>query len=132
MSACCANISSARVFFRPDTPRLGEHWNRSCHSPLFCPFRIAWAGEEAARRLKSGLSSLPQDFHHVIAVQEQVWTGDHLQFRLSALGQVASGRIDVADDHIRLEVTLPWLLSRLVEKIQPLIRREGVLMLEKK
>jgi hypothetical protein len=26
----------------------------------------------------------------------------------------------------------PWLLARLVEKIQPLIRREGTLMLEKK
>jgi hypothetical protein len=88
--------------------------------------------EEAARRLKSGLSSLPPDFHHVIAVQEQVWMGDHLQFRLSALGQVASGTIDVADDHVRLEVTLPWLLAQLVEKIQPLIRREGALMLEKK
>ena len=58
--------------------------------------------------------------------------GDHLQFHVSALGQVASGTVDVADDHVRLEVTLPWLLARLVEKIQPLIRREGALMLEKK
>jgi hypothetical protein len=97
---------------------------------LSIPHRLG--REEAARRLKAGLNSLPPDFHHVIAVQEQVWMGDHLQFRLSALGQVASGTIDVADDHVRLEVTLPWLLARLVEKIQPLIRREGTLMLEKK
>ena len=52
----------------------------------------------------------------MIAVQEQAWMGDNLQFRLSALGQVASGTIDVGDDHVRLEVTLPWLLAQLAER----------------
>ena len=50
----------------------------------------------------------------------------------SAPGQAASGIIDVAEDHVRLEVTLPWLLAKLAEKIQPMIRKEGTLMLEKK
>jgi hypothetical protein len=45
---------------------------------------------------------------------------------------VACGNIDVADDHVRLEVLLPWLLAKVAEAIQPLIRKEGVLMLEKK
>jgi len=40
--------------------------------------------------------------------------------------------IDVADDHVRLEVTLPWLLAKIAEKFTPAIRKEGVLMLEKK
>jgi hypothetical protein len=43
-----------------------------------------------------------------------------------------SGGIDVADDHVRLEVVLPWLLAMIAEKIQPLIRKEGTLMLDKK
>jgi hypothetical protein len=51
---------------------------------------------------------------------------------VSALGQAAAGIIDVAEDHVRLEVTLPWLLAKLAEKIQPMIRKEGTLMLEKK
>jgi hypothetical protein len=58
--------------------------------------------------------------------------GDHLQFRVSALGQVASGTINVGHDHLRLEVTLPWLLSKFAEKLAPAISREGGLMLEKK
>ena len=100
--------------------------------PLVLSISHRLGKEEAVRRLKSGLGSLPSNVRHVIAVQEQVWTGDHLQFRVSAVGQVAGGTIDVADDHVRLELTLPWLLARFVEKIQPLIRREGTLMLEKR
>jgi hypothetical protein len=29
-------------------------------------------------------------------------------------------------------VVLPWLLAKIAETLQPLIRKEGVLMLEKK
>jgi hypothetical protein len=88
--------------------------------------------DEAIRRLKSGLGKMRTNYGHLLAVQSEVWTGDRLQFQVSALGQVAAGIIDVADDHVRLEVTLPWLLAKLAEKIQPMIRKEGTLMLEKK
>lgn len=100
--------------------------------PLVLSISHSLGKEEAVRRLKTGLGSVSSSFGHVISVQEETWTGDHLQFRLSALGQVASGTIDVAHDHARLEVTLPWLLAQLVEKIRPLIRKQGTLMLEKK
>jgi hypothetical protein len=49
-----------------------------------------------------------------------------------ALGQSASGSIDVAEDYVRLEVFLPWLLAKLVGTIQLLVRKEGALLLEKK
>ena len=39
-------------------------------------------------------------------------------FRVRALGQAASGHLDVEDDHVRLEVTLPWLLQRFAEAAQ--------------
>jgi Putative polyhydroxyalkanoic acid system protein (PHA_gran_rgn) len=105
---------------------------RQMSKPLVLSISHSLGKEEAVRRLKSGLSSVPATFHHVLAVQEEVWTGDHLQFRVSALGQVASGTIDVADDHVRLTVALPRLLAQLAKKIQPLIRNQGKLMLEKK
>ena len=88
--------------------------------------------DEALRRLKSGLGSASANFGHVFKVEEQNWAGPHLQYRISALGQVASGSIDVADDYVRLEVFLPWLLAKLAETLQPLIRKEGTLLLEKK
>ena len=52
--------------------------------------------------------------------------------RMRAVGQTAAATIDVLDDHLRLEVTLPWLLAKLTEKIVPTNQREAVLMLEKK
>jgi hypothetical protein len=87
---------------------------------------------EALRRLQSGLAKVSTNFGHLFTVQEETWTGDHLSFRISALAQVASGTIDVAEDHVAVEIVLPWLLAQLVDKLQPLIRREGALMLEKK
>jgi len=68
----------------------------------------------------------------LIKVDEETWVGDRLTLRVSALGQSANGVIDVADDHVRLEVQLPWLLAKLGEKIKGAISREGTLMLEKK
>jgi hypothetical protein len=101
-------------------------------NPLVLSIPHTLGKEEAVRRLKSGLAGVPASFGQVLAIQEEVWTGDHLQFRVSALGQVASGTIGVAHDHVRLEVALPWLLAQLVEKIRPLIQKQGSLMLDKK
>lgn len=88
--------------------------------------------EEALRRLKSGLGSVRTNFSHLFSIQEEIWTDNQLQFRVSALAQVVSGSIIVAEDHVHLELFLPWLLAKFAEKIQPLVRREGTLMLEKK
>jgi hypothetical protein len=87
--------------------------------------------DEAARRLKAGLakatSTLP-----MIALDEEVWAGDRMTFRLNAMGQQAAGTVDVADKDVRIEVTLPWLLQRFAEMIQGGIAQKGQILLEKK
>ncbi|MGB6537724.1 MAG: polyhydroxyalkanoic acid system family protein [Xanthobacteraceae bacterium] len=88
--------------------------------------------EEAVRRLKSGLGTVRTSYGHLLTVQEETWSGDRLLFRVSALAQAVSGTIDVFDDRVNLEVVLPWLLAAIAERIQPLIRHEATLMLEKK
>jgi putative polyhydroxyalkanoic acid system protein len=55
-----------------------------------------------------------------------------MNFRVRALGQAASGSLDVAEDHVRLEVTLPWLLQKFAQVAQAAIRTSGKLLLEKK
>lgn len=86
--------------------------------------------EEAVRRLQSGFGRA-QGFAG-LNIMEQTWTGERLQFRAGALGQVASGTVDVADDHVRIEVQLPWLLAQMAEKAKALMQRQGQLLLEKK
>lgn len=88
--------------------------------------------EEAARRLKAGFERAGSQFGGILTVSRQAWSGDRLTFQASALGQHASGTVDVMDDSIRIEVTLPWLLGKIAEKLIPAIRRESTLMLEKK
>jgi hypothetical protein len=100
--------------------------------PLFVSIPHHLGKDEAVRRLKSGLDTVRASYGHLFTVQEEAWTGDRLQFRVSALAQAVSGSIDVFDDHVNLEIMLPWLLAAIAERIQPLIRREGTLMLEKK
>jgi Putative polyhydroxyalkanoic acid system protein (PHA_gran_rgn) len=88
--------------------------------------------DEAVRRLKTGLGGVRTNYGHLFSIDQEVWTGDSLQFRVSAIGQAVSGTIDVAEDHVTLQVYLPWLLAKIAEAVQPLIRKEGTLLLENK
>jgi Putative polyhydroxyalkanoic acid system protein (PHA_gran_rgn) len=100
-------------------------------APLVVSIPHRLGREEATRRLKVGLtraaSSIP-----VLKVDEERWDDSRMIFRVRALGQVASGHLDVADDHVRLEVTLPWLLQRFAEVAQVAIKNRGKLLLTKR
>jgi Putative polyhydroxyalkanoic acid system protein (PHA_gran_rgn) len=101
-------------------------------TPLVVSIPHQLGKQEAVRRLKNGLGQASSKFGHLLAVEEEVWTGDNLKFRLRSLGQSAHGTIDVAEDHLRIEVTLPWLLAKLSERLVPAIRKEGTLLLGNK
>jgi hypothetical protein len=100
-------------------------------APLLVSIPHRLGKDEAVRRLKSGLANARTNYSSIISVDEEVWTGDRLVLRVRALGQSASGIIDVLDDCVRLEVTLPWLLAKFAERVVPTIRKEATLMLEK-
>ena len=87
--------------------------------------------EEAVRRLKAGLSRAAASVP-ILQVEEERWEGDRLIFRGRALGQAASGNLDVAEDYVRLEVTLPWLLQRFAKAAQLAIENRGNLLLTKR
>jgi hypothetical protein len=88
--------------------------------------------EEAVRRIKSGLDGTRTHFAHLLTISEEAWDESRLTFRASALGQVASGSIDVGETQAVLTVELPWLLAQFAKAASKLIAREGTLMLEKK
>ena len=99
-------------------------------APLVVSIPLRLGREEAVRRLKTGLgraaASIP-----VMQVEEERWSGDTMNFRIRALGQVATGQVDVGDDQVRVEVVLPWLLQRFAEVAQATIRKRGQLLLTK-
>lgn len=87
---------------------------------------------EALARIKDGLGRARGEFGRFLTLEEEAWNGDRLSFRVAALGQRASGFIDVYEEAVRLEVTLPWLLARFAQAAQRVIGQKGQLLLEKK
>ena len=100
-------------------------------APLVVSIPHSLGRDEAMRRLKTGLSraatSLP-----MLSVDEERWDDNRMSFRVRAMGQAASGHLDVEDTLVRLEVTLPWLLQRFAEVAQAAIQKRGQLLLTKR
>ena len=88
--------------------------------------------QEALRRIKSGLAGVRQKYGAIISVDEESWLDNRLTLRLRAVGQSAEAVVDVENDHVRIEVMLPWLLAKVAEKFVPTIEHEATLMLENK
>ncbi|MGP9810006.1 polyhydroxyalkanoic acid system family protein [Rhodopseudomonas sp. NSM] len=100
-------------------------------APLVVSIPHRLGRDEATRRLKSGLGQAAVSVP-VLKLDEEIWQGDRMIFRVRALGQVAAGHVDIADDHVLLEVRLPWLLQKFGDVAQQAIRKRGHLLLEKK
>ena len=87
---------------------------------------------EAVRRIKDGLARANGRLGSMIAIDQPSWEGDTLRFSMRALGQSAAARIDVLEDALRIEVSLPSLLAQAVKRLIPILRREATALLEKK
>jgi Putative polyhydroxyalkanoic acid system protein (PHA_gran_rgn) len=116
---------------KPELHAVAHTKDSNMSAPLVVSIPHRLGREEACRRLKAGLtraaSSIP-----VLKVDEERWDGDRMIFRVRALGQAAAGHLDIADDHVRVEVTLPWLLQRFAEVAQVAIRNRANLLLTKR
>lgn len=60
------------------------------------------------------------------------WADDRLNFHARMLGQSITGRVDVREDDLRIEVDLPAFLAGIADKIAGRLRKQGRLLLEKK
>jgi hypothetical protein len=100
-------------------------------APLVISIPHRLGREEARRRLQSGLTRAAASIP-VLRVDEETWSGDRMIFRVRALGQTAAGHVEVEDDHVRVEVRLPWLLQRFAETAQAAIKSRGRLLLTKR
>ena len=90
---------------------------------------------EAQQRIGEGFGRLKQQLAGgmagMLAVNER-WEGDVLHFEGGALGQKLTGRIEVLEDKMRMQIDLPEMLAALAEKVKGKLEKEGMLLLEKK
>lgn len=94
------------------------------------PHRLGKA--EATRRLRSGIGNARDQFGSLLRIEDDVWTGDTCAFRVTAMGQTASGTIEVAEEHVTLSVLLPGLLGKFADLVRGKLKKQATLMLDKK
>ena len=86
--------------------------------PVVVTISHALGREQAVERLRERIGAIRQALgqYRVVMVKDE-WTGDRLNLGLSALGQTVQGTVDVKDDHVRIEVQLPWLLAAFADRL---------------
>lgn len=87
---------------------------------------------EAVRRVKDGFTRTKGQLGQLISIEQEAWEENTVRFRMRALGQTALGTIEVLEDALRIEVSLPWLLAKAAKHLLPVLRKEATLLLEKK
>ncbi|MFD2236333.1 polyhydroxyalkanoic acid system family protein [Aureimonas populi] len=87
---------------------------------------------EAHERIAKGFDRIRSDATGGLVKFEDTWTGDHLDFRAKVMMQSVTGRLDVMDDHVHVEIELPAFLAAIADKLTGKIRKEGQVLLEKK
>jgi hypothetical protein len=99
--------------------------------PLLISIPHRLGRHEAKRRLENGINRLRPELAQYVSALDFDWEADRLNFRARALAQTITGRLEVLEDSVRLEIDLPWLLHLLAHTITPQIRDRGRELLEK-
>lgn len=81
--------------------------------------------EEARRRIETGLDALRRQFAGKIGNASVIWTENHAEVHVVAMGQTVDAGVDVAAEIVRIEVRLPWLLAAFAEKARGFIEKSG-------
>ncbi len=88
--------------------------------------------DEAVRRAKESFARTGGHLGPMIAMEQESWEGDTLRFRMRALGHTAAASIEVLEDALRIDVSLPWLLAQAAKRLIPILRKEATLLLERR
>jgi putative polyhydroxyalkanoate system protein len=99
--------------------------------PLLVSIPHSLARSEARRRIDSGIGRLRPELGVLLGGLDYHWEGDTLNFVASAMWQRITGRIEVLDDIVRIEIDLPWIMQLLRDTIAKQVRGRGVALLEK-
>ena len=86
--------------------------------------------EEAKRRIDQGLASIRGEIAPYVKSLDYAWDGYRLDFRVVAMMQTITGRIEAYDDSIKVELGLPRLLHLLARTIKGRIENRAGALLE--
>ena len=87
--------------------------------------------EEAKRRLDAGIGRLGPELGAVVGGLDYSWNADTLNFRAAAMWQTITGRVEVLEVAVRIEIDLPWMMRLLGDTITNRVRGRALAMLQK-
>ena len=103
----------------------------STPQPLVVSIPHKLGRQEAKRRVDAGVSRLGPELGANVGGLDYSWNADTLNFRAAAMWQTITGRIEVLDDTVRVEIDLPWMMRLLGDTITKRVRGRALAMLEK-
>ena len=86
--------------------------------------------DEAKRRIDTGLATVRTEIAAYVRSLDYSWDEYTLSFRVSALMQTITGRIEVYEEFVRVELGLPLLLHMAAKRIVGQIESRGAALLE--
>ena len=98
--------------------------------PLIISIPQKLGRQEARRRLDTGISKLKPELGVILSGLDYHWQNDTLHFVGTAAWQRITGRIEVLDDTMRIEIDLPWVMRLLADTIAKRVRSRGIALLE--
>jgi hypothetical protein len=99
--------------------------------PLVVTISHRLGREEAKHRIDSGLGAIRGEIAQYVKTLDYGWEDYRLDFRASVLLQSISGRIEVFDEFVRVELGLPRLLHLVAKTIIGRIEKRGAELLER-
>ena len=99
--------------------------------PLIVSIPHRLGRQEAKRRLDSGIGRLRPELGVFLSGLDYHWEEDTLNFIASALWQRITGRIEVLEDAVRVEIDLPWVMQLLRDTITRRVRTRGIALLDR-
>jgi len=98
--------------------------------PLVVTISHRLGRDEAKRRIEGGLGAIRGELARYVKEIDYTWDGYRLDFRVSAMMQTITGRLEVYEEFVTVELALPRLLHLLARRITGRIEHRGAALLE--
>lgn len=98
--------------------------------PLVVTISHRLGRDEAKRRIEKGLGAIRGEIARHVKEVDYAWDGYRLDFLVSAMLQRITGRLEVYEEFVKVELALPRLLHLLARRITGRIEQRGAALLE--
>jgi Putative polyhydroxyalkanoic acid system protein (PHA_gran_rgn) len=104
--------------------------NMTATEPITVTISHRLGRDGAKRRIDEGLASIRAEVAPYVKTLDYKWDDHRLDFRVVAMMQTITGRIEVYEDFVKVELALPRLLHLVAKTIAGRIENRAATLLE--